>query len=304
MCNEKNLSFTIPEVLTQEITEVISTIKSEGLAKFLDAASFLKNTLPDEVTKALESIGHQSARHNSIVIHGLFDSDNPDVAMTVHESISRYLCGINDIQYRYEEHKLIYPKEEGQQFSEWGNGIGDISPHSDDLYENIDSDLLSLTVVRDNTACPTLIYNTEDIIEQMSDESVELLRTVPVRYSSGRNVVGERIERIRPVIEQDKGDVLYNIDLRIEKNHGDRMVAVDVRHQPVLDELRLNIDNADPVSADGKTGTFVVINNRKVLHSRARIPSDKTFLQPEKSDRLLYRSKGQKASVRPMNVPD
>lgn len=302
MCNETNLTFWVEPSVAKTITDTVCSMQTEGFSKVLDTASFIKKTLSKDIISALEQIGNAKARHNSIVIHGLFDTTDPDIALTIHESVSRHLCGINDIQYRYEDHKAIYPKVEGLMSSEWGNGIGEISPHCDDLYENVDSDLLSLTVVKDDTACPTLIYNSDEIVAKLPEESKNVLKVAPVIYRSGRNVVGEKIERIRPVIEQVGDDVLYNMDFRVEKNYGDRMVAVNVENQPFIDQLRSNINNVKPVSADGKPGTFVVINNRKVLHSRGKIPQDQTFTKPEKSDRLLFRSKGQKAVFKSINA--
>ncbi len=298
MSNEKNLTFWVKDSIAKKITDAVCSMQNEGLSRTLDAAFFIKKTLPEEIIFALENIGSKGSLHNSIVIHGLFESNDPDVALTIHESVSRYLCGINDIQYRYEDHKAIYPKLEGRMSSEWGNGVGEISPHCDDLYENIDSDLLSLTVVKDNTLCPTLIYNSNELVDSLSEESQALLKVAPVRYRSGRNVVGEKIERIRPVIEQNGDDVLYNIDFRVERNYGDRMVAVDIENQSLIDQLRSNLNHVKPVSADGKPGTFLVINNRKVLHSREKIPKEQTFSKPEESDRLLFRSKGQKAILK------
>ncbi|MCV6589522.1 MAG: TauD/TfdA family dioxygenase [Marinobacterium sp.] len=301
MTKTQNICFNLSEEQTRNITRSVAEIEAIGLSQLQKTASIIRKEMPEKLLRSLEAIGIPGSGVNSIIIHGLFDAINPDQALLVHEAISRHICGINDIKYRYEDHKAIYPRSDGASTSEWGNGVGHISAHSDDLYENVDSDLLSLTVAHDRTACPTLIYNTDDLLSQLPEDDIHTLRTAQVRYRSGRNVTGVRLERIRPVIEPKDDDELYNIDMRVEPNYGDRMVAVEIADQPVLDRLRDALSRTTPISAEGRTGTFVIINNRKVLHSRGSIGQQKGYDHPAEASRLLFRSKGQKVQLQSVN---
>jgi len=95
---------------------------------------------------------------------------------------------INDTNYPYEDNKNLYLKPEGIDYKEWGNGYGEITPHQDDLYEDISTDLLALTVCRDQTKTPTTLIFTKDIINKLNDEEIEKLFSLEVEFVSGKNV--------------------------------------------------------------------------------------------------------------------
>ncbi len=77
--------------------------------------------------------------HAAICITNIFNLDSPKLALTVHEALAD-LFHLTDIKYEYEEHKALFLKPSAEKHREWGNGHGDITPHSDDLYENLDVD--------------------------------------------------------------------------------------------------------------------------------------------------------------------
>ncbi len=49
-------------------------------------------------------------------------------------------------------------------------GLGAISLHSDDIYESLDIDFLSLSVCRDITFTPTTFLHTNDIVSNLTDK--------------------------------------------------------------------------------------------------------------------------------------
>lgn len=97
----------------------------------------------------------------AVCIKNIFSLDSPKLALTVHEALAD-LFHLTDIKYDYEEHKALYLKPSAEKYREWGNGHGDITPHSDDLYENLNVDYLALTVCRDVTKTPTAYYFPSD----------------------------------------------------------------------------------------------------------------------------------------------
>src|SRR5690606_1368859 len=103
---------------------------------------------------------------------------------TVHEALAD-LFHLTDIKYDYEEHKALYLKPSAEKYREWGNGHGDITPHSDDLYENLNVDYLALTVCRDVTKTPTAYYFPSDLLCDLSDEEVHELLTMQAMFISG-----------------------------------------------------------------------------------------------------------------------
>jgi hypothetical protein len=92
-----------------------------------------------------------SKNHFEIIGSVLRDQFNKE---QVHEVLSK-MAGIIDIKYPYEEHKELFPKNSNHIASDWGKGYGLIRPHSDDLYEDRDINIMSLTVFSNsyNTGC-------------------------------------------------------------------------------------------------------------------------------------------------------
>ena len=113
---------------------------------------------------------------------GLFSKDDPDLAYIVHETLSD-LAQINDIKYAYEDHKTIFIKPDGFAVGDWGNGAGAISPHCDDLYEETDTDLLSLTTCRDKLKVSTLFFMANQIFKNLSDNEMDRLIKMVALFS-------------------------------------------------------------------------------------------------------------------------
>lgn len=102
--------------------------------KFFISDFFLEN-LYQEHLALFDTLGKKEHNTAAICFTDVFSIDNPELALTVHESLSD-LFGLIDLKHAYEDHKFLYIKREGRAYNEWKNGIGVISPHQDDLYEN------------------------------------------------------------------------------------------------------------------------------------------------------------------------
>ncbi|WP_170178537.1 carbon starvation induced protein CsiD [Flammeovirga pectinis] len=258
---------------------------SKGNFSPFDVSVFLNEVLPSTILSDLKKVG---VGVKSVTIHSLFSSKNPKVGLLIHEAISRFLCDLEDIKYPYEEHKFLYPKGDGVNVAEWGNGYGVISPHSDDLYETIDTDLLSLTVSKDETKSSTIIYDIDQVLNNFPADYLTDLLNMEFNYISGKNVNGRVITKKRTFREYKNNMSYYNIDLRKEAELGNRMYPVDKGNNYLVDELRIALEKTAPLYSKGKTGTFIVISNREVLHGRGQLPKE------DNTERLLFRSKGSK----------
>jgi hypothetical protein len=122
-----------------------------------------------------------------VSIINIFQKDDHRLALIVHEALSE-IFHLRDIEYAYEEHKTLFLKPKGENYKDWGSGYGAIAPHSDDLYEDIDTDYLSLTVCRDLTKTPTHFYFPKDIISNFDDDELSRLLDVRCLFTSGKNV--------------------------------------------------------------------------------------------------------------------
>jgi len=136
----------------------------------LDLISLLMHNIKDKDIDILSNI----STNNIVAIscNNIFNNDDPNLALLVNESMCE-LVRLNDTNYPYEDHKNLYLKPEGIDYKEWGNGYGEITPHQDDLYEDISTDLLALTVCSDQTKTPTTLIFTKDIINKLNDEEIE-----------------------------------------------------------------------------------------------------------------------------------
>lgn len=257
--------FTLPANITNKIDAYIQPKKEYNILDMLGLANFLKNILPAEILDDLSMIGTEQDDKKAVIIHGLFEDSDLTKAMFVHETITTFLCGLRDIIYPYEEHKLLFPKTSSESISEWGNGHGAISPHSDDIYENIECDLLALTTAIDVLDCPTTLFDCDEIVSVLSNEELE---------------------------------VLYHLDFRVENKTQPRMRFEQENHNNILDKLRNKVLVMSPIKAYGKTGTFVVLDNKRCLHSRGMLKPlyEGGKILPEQ--RVLFRSKGEK--IRPI----
>jgi hypothetical protein len=107
-------------------------------------------------------------------------------------------------------------------------------------------------------------------------------------------------KRTRTMLEVSKDNNLkLYLDCRIDNLTGERMKAVNKEHSALLQKIKELASTVSYISANTNTGTFTVIDNHNVLHSRGKLNLDeKTANQIAKSanfftiPRLLYRSKG------------
>ncbi len=225
------------------------------------------------------------------------------MARVVHETLSE-LFGLNDIKYPYEEHKKIYLKPGGENYRDWGNGFGEITPHADDLYEDLNTDFLSLTVCRDNTNTPTELFFPKDIFREFSDEEIERLLDLKVKFISGKNVSIPK-SKIRNIVEYhiDTGFKFY-LDFRIDKEAGERMIPINSKDRKLIEKMRIKITTCRKEKSISRTGTFTIVANFKVLHARAEMHIDRDLAieiantkEYYFAPRLLFRNKGQDARI-------
>jgi hypothetical protein len=262
----------------------------------LELTSFLLKFIKIEDKNILNQIGNNNIV--GISCSKIFNNDDPNLALLIHESMCD-LVGLNDTNYPYENHKNLYLKAEGMNYKEWGNGYGEITPHQDDLYEEISTDLLALTVCRDKTNTPTTLILSKDIINQLSDEEIEKLYNLEVEFISGKNV--EIIKKRKAtILKVNENNMLkFFLDCRVDNLTGERMIAINKDYEQLLNKIKHIALNTNPILANTSTGTFTVIDNHNVLHSRGKLNLDeKTANQIANSSnfftipRLLYRSKG------------
>ena len=233
----------------------------------------------------------------AVCIKNTFNLDSPKLALTVHEALSD-LFHLTDIKYEYEEHKALYLKPSAEIHREWGNGHGGITPHSDDLYEDLNVDFLALTVCRDITKTPTAYYFPADLLSELSDEDIRELLTMQATFISGKNVSGFK-ERVRRVVEYSElYGFHFSLDFRIDAEHGERMRAKN-GGQHVLDKIRAGLPNARHQVSLAETGTFLIVANHKILHARPLLNIDTNEAREQAQNstfnttpRLLFRSKG------------
>jgi hypothetical protein len=240
---------------------------------------------------------------SAVCVNNIFKNDCPQLSLVVHEALSE-LFALTDIKYPYEEHKNLYLKPGGEYYKDWGNGYGEITPHSDDLYEDIDADFLSLTVCRDQTKTPTVFYFPKDILHNFTDAELLRLLKLKAKFISGKNV-GILKTRERHVIElNEKQGYKFHLDFRVDTDIGERMLPLNYQDKLLLDKMRANIATCPYKESTPKTGSFLIVANHKILHARGQMRMDRRLASKlaKKSDffstpRLLYRSKGQDAKL-------
>lgn len=298
--NEKliTLNFDYLSPIIENWWDTVMTSTPIHLAKFQLIHLLLKHCNQDDAYY-FDKLGTKTI--SAICITHLFKTDCHKLAFIVHEALSE-LFALNDIKYPYENHKQLYLKENGIHYKDWGNGYGEITPHSDDLYEDIDADFLSLTVCRDTTHTPTRCYFPKDILHHFSDDELHRLFKMRATFVSGKNVL-IRKSRERNIIEFNpyQGYKFY-LDFRIDNDTGERMRPVNENDIDLVDKMRNNIALCPYIESTTNTGAFLIVANHKVLHARTRMKLNPELAHTiaQTSDysmapRLLYRSKGQVA---------
>ncbi len=264
-------------------------------AKLID---LLFSNLEHEHIQLLDSVGLAHSKIAAICIKNIFKIDSPKLALLVHESLSD-LFHVTDIKYEYEEHKTLYLKEAAIKYRDWGSGYGEITPHSDDIYENLNIDYLSLTTCRDSTKTPTKCFFPKNFLVSFNYEELFRLKSIKAKFKSGKNV-DVLIERERNVLEySEKHGFRFFLDFRIDNITGERMVPCSQEGRFLLDKIRNSLESCQYESSIPETGSFFIVANHKVLHARGQmnlnIESADQFSKVSSlsnTPRLLYRSKG------------
>ena len=275
----------------EDQSKSISILKAKLTSLFL-------NELDDEHINSFCHVGLAQSKLAAVCIKHIFTDDSPKLSLLVHEALSD-LFHITDIHYPYEEHKTLYLKASAVEYKDWGSGYGEITPHSDDLYESVNIDYLALTTCRDKTKTATKCFFPKDILRDFNDEELFRLRDLKANFKSGKNV-NILIERKRNILEfSEKHGFRFFLDFRIDNITGERMTACNPEDQVLLDKMRDAFEECSYESSTPETGTFFIVANHKVLHARAQMNIDKELANqfsktPSLSDtpRLLYRSKG------------
>ncbi|VEG12874.1 hypothetical protein [Moraxella cuniculi] len=261
----------------------------------------LTHLLLAKITPSDYTIFNNLSRANKfvsgIVLHNLFKIDSPDLALLVHESLAD-IFNLIDIKYPYEDHKALYLKKSKKQVGEWGNGSGDISLHSDDLYEDISADYLALTTCRDLSNTPTSYALAKDILNCLTDDELNILLNIEANFISGKNVNGLKIKKHKILEFCEQRGFLCRLDFRIDDFNGQRMTIANENPSKaeidVFDKLFTISKAISHNTVDNGLGSFLIIDNYKVLHARSNIkyyPSE-GYDCPKDAFRLLYRSKG------------
>jgi len=266
--------------------------------KIKQLSALLQTKLHSDHEILFAKVGRVGHYLSGAVMTGLFTIPNKELALIVHESLSN-LFGLQDIKYPYEDHKMLYIKPEGLNYKEWGNGKGEITPHSDDLYEKIDTDLLALTVAIDKTKTPTQFFQAKDILKIINDEELEDLQKIEADFISGKNVSGLKT-KTRKIVDYDSenDETKIALDFRIDKNTGQRMIPRLRSQQALLKKIENGLTDCAHISSVPETGTFMIFANLKGLHARTEIHLEESYVQgimidPVKySPRTLFRSKG------------
>ncbi|WP_297809646.1 hypothetical protein [uncultured Helicobacter sp.] len=211
----------------------------------------------------------------------------------IHETLS-LLLGLNDIYYPYEQHKYLLLGKDSHLFSEWGMGAGEISLHSDDIYEELEVELLSLSIWKDTTKTPTLLLHPRELVKRLNDEDFLCLFESYAEFKSGKNVKVSK-SQIKPLIfYKDDFGLGFNLDFRIDREVGDRMIGVDKKSQAFIDRFREMLKECETY-AFGDEECFLVVVNKKTLHGRESLNGAgkvSDIARLSSVPRVLLRSKG------------
>ncbi|PZT47792.1 hypothetical protein B6S12_07230 [Helicobacter valdiviensis] len=223
---------------------------------------------------------------SAVIINNILKESNLELHYIVHESLSD-IFGLIDIHYEYENHKWLCLKENAFDYKEWGGGVGAISLHSDDIYENRDIDLLSLSICKDLSNTPTNYLPIKEIINLLNDEELTMLLKAKAEFISGKNVSCIK-KTIKNLITYNN-ILKFNLDFRNDTNIGFRMLGLDTNSQHIIEILRNIIETKINTSKFNGVGSFLIIKNKQVLHGRDKLNNIKQDIE---KPRILIRSKG------------
>lgn len=244
------------------------------------------------------NLGFQHGKIAAVCIKNIFKTDSSQLSLVVHDVFSD-LFYLTDVKYDYEDHKTLYLKPAGENYRDWGNGYGEITPHSDDLYEDLNVDYLALTVCRDATKTPTACFFPKDILHDFTDDELLSVLKLKANFKSGKNVSILKA-RSRNIVEYSEPfGFRFFMDFRVDNVTGERMQAIEKSDQLLLDKLRSAVQSCSCQLSSPETGTFLIVANHKVLHARSQMNIDKDLAQHYgynasfvDTPRLLFRSKG------------
>lgn len=114
------------------------------------------------------------------------------------------------------------------------------------------------------------------------------------KYISGKNVSGSVISVEKKIVDLDPYfGYIFNLDFRVDRDTGERMRSTNERVGDIFLKMRRALNHCITYQSMPKTGTFVILANHKVLHSRGFL-EEKQLYKPNcsKANRLLFRSKG------------
>lgn len=262
----------------------------------LQLISLLSLTLRGDDRYYFDNVGKHGI--SAVCFTGIFHTDDYYLALITHEALCE-LFHLRDIKYPYENHKALFLKPGAEKYRDWGNGYGEITPHSDDLYETQPTDLLALTVCRDKTRTPTQCFLAKNVTDHLDNSELHQLAQMTAVFRSGKNVrLSKNLER--KLIQYDPTyGIQLHLDFRIDTEVGERMIATNPRDAGLIKNIRQGIPSWTPVYSAATTGTFFILANHKALHARPIInlnigvaANQAQTTKFRETPRLLFRSKG------------
>lgn len=278
------LSLNIDQWWNEYSVKKTNVLSSATLQKII-----LNKMLPEHLD-TIQSVGTEKTKVAAVLLEYVFTYIDKELANLVHEVMSK-IAGIVDIKYPYEEHKELFPKNNDHVASDWGKGYGLIRPHSDDLYEDRDINIMSLTVFKDTSSTPTWFWPIKEIVKCLSDEELGTFALGEALFLSGANVEGISIEKRKPILRLDSTEGIgMRLDFRVDDSIGPRMRFKDDKLHAIFDKMRLALRDLKPISTNPSTGSISILANFKVLHGRSAL--NPVMLYEGESSRVLFRSKG------------
>lgn len=260
------------------------------LSQRAELFSLISENIKPEHLKIIKSIGLQNSRISAVLLESVYSDPTKTFGLLVHECMSK-LARVIDIKYPYEEHKELFPKQTAGVASDWGKGYGIIRPHSDDLYEDRDINIMSLTVLKDTSSTPTWFWSLKDVVSVLNDEELGYFALGEASFYSGTNVDGKTIVKQKPILRSDKNEGLgLRLDFRIDDAVGPRMRFRDDRLEEIFAKLRQGFKKLKPIATNPTTGSVSILANFKVLHGRSSL--NPVMLSEGETSRILFRSKG------------
>lgn len=158
----------------------------------------------------------------------------------------------------------------------------EVALHQDMSYQHTIPDLLGLICLREgqDTEVRTTLVSTDEILEQLSDKSVDVLRQRRFQIQASQWVDKEMVDlsTLRPILDGKSLHLPVNWD---------NMVGADEVAKNAVEQLKEVLRAATPsVGVHLKEGMMVLFNNQKVVHGRTPYAQ----LKFDGTDRVLYRS--------------